>query len=190
MLPVEYSYDMLCGHCAFMETEMGGWRFTDAVESLIKKVKPVGSLKTSRQLAEEKYYADQKRIEEKAQAENNLEFVVEDSVRIQREQITRMLKCKSLFTKEFVDAMMRRDQRDSYVVTNRWDVSCIRAGYMTAEGYAVGIEVEAHYRGDFTMTFGYTHDVEGEMHQVIGPMPFDQIVALEYPKWFRDIING
>lgn len=174
-----------------------GFSFSDAVNSLVKKVKAnVGekaskffTMKTSYEVAAEKYAADQRKICEDAQANNNLDSVVDDSLRIQRNQITRMLKCKSLFSNKFVKVMMARDERDCHVVENTYKDSELRAGFMSKEGYAIGIDVHADWYEQYTITFGYLHDRDGDMHQVLGPMTYDEIVEQGYPAWFNDVLE-
>ena len=152
---------------------MNGWTFSSAVDSFVKKVKrDVGvkatnffTMKTSHELAAEKYEADQRKQAEDNQAKNNLDSVVDDSLEIQRKQISRMLKCKSLFSNKFIETMMARQERDCHVITNTYKESALLAGFMSKEGYALGVEVYADWYEQYTITFGYLHDRDGDMTQ-------------------------
>jgi|GEM_PF-4190312 hypothetical protein len=174
-----------------------GFSFSDAVNSLVKKVKAnVGekaskffTMKTSYEVAAEKYAEDQRKICEDAQAKNNLDSVVDDSLQIQRNQITRMLKCKSLFSNKFIETMMARQERDVTVMENTYKETGLLAGFMSKEGYALGIEVHADWYEQYTITFGYLHDRDGDMKQVLGPMTYDEIVEIGYPAWFNELIE-
>lgn len=175
-----------------------GFSFSDAVNSLVKKVKQATTgtkatnfftMKTSYELAAEKYEADQRKQAEDKQAKNNLDSTVDDSLLIQRNQITRMLKCKSLFSNKFIETMMAREERDCHVIENTYKETELRAGFMSKEGYALGVEVHADWYEQYTITFGYLHDRDGDMKQVLGPMTYDEIVETGYPSWFNDLID-
>lgn len=176
---------------------MNGWTFSDAINSLVKKVKRNDgikatnffTMKTSQQLAAEKYEDDQRNQAEANQAKNNLDSVVDDSLELQRKQISRLLKCKSLFSNKFIETMMAREQRDCHVVENTYKESALLAGFMSKEGYALGVEVHADWYEQYTITFGYIHDRDGDMKQVLGPMSYDDIVSAGYPAWFNELID-
>lgn len=176
---------------------MNGWTFSDVVNSLVKKVKFNGgikaskffTMKTSRELAAEKYEDDQRKQAEDNQAKNNLDSVVDESLELQRKQISRMLKCKSLISNKFIETMMARSERDCHVVENSYKESALLAGFMSKEGYALGVEVHADWYEQYTITFGYLHDRDGDMKQVLGPMSYDDIVSAGYPAWFNELIE-
>jgi len=176
---------------------INGFSFSNVVDSLVKKVKHATgekaskffTMKTGYQIAAEKYEADQRKIVEDAQAKNNLDSVVDDSLLIQRNQITRMLKCKSLFSNKFIETMMARQERDCHVMQNTFKETGLLAGFMSKEGYALGIEVHADWYEQYTITFGYLHDRDGDMKQELGPMTYDEIVEIGYPAWFNDLIE-
>lgn len=176
---------------------INGYSFSNAVDSLVKKVKHnVGTkasafftMKTGFQVAAEKYEDDQRKLAEAEQATNNLDSVVDDSLELQRKQISRMLKCKSLFSNKFIETMMARQERDCHVVQNTFKESALLAGFMSKEGYALGVEVHADWYEQYTITFGYLHDRDGDMKQVLGPMSYDDIVSAGYPAWFNELIE-
>jgi len=176
---------------------MTGWTFSSVVDSIRKKVLDPNkikaatffTMKTSQELANEKYEADQQALDDSHQANNNLDAVVDESLELQRKQIARLLKCKSLYSIKFNNLMMERRERDCKVLQNSYNECSILAGFMCKEGYAIGIEVHADWYEQFTMTFGYLHDRDGDMQQVIGPMTYDEIVTTGYPAWFNEVLE-
>jgi len=176
---------------------INGYSFSGVVDSLVQKVKrSMGTkaskfftMKTGYEIAAEKYEADQRKIAEDNQAKNNLDSVVDDGLELQRKQISRMLKCKSLFSNKFIETMMARQERDCHIITNTYKESALLAGFMSKEGYALGVEVHADWYEQYTITFGYLHDRDGDMKQELGPMNYDDIVSAGYPAWFNELIE-
>jgi hypothetical protein len=170
-----------------------GFTFTEAVGSFVKKVKNTAgvkasqffTMKTSFDIAAEKYEENQRKQKEEAQAKNNLDSVVDEALVIQRNQINRMLKCKSLFPSEFLEIAMKHEKRDFHAEKNRHDETELVGGFLSDDGYGVVISVYADWNEKYKMTFVYSNG-SNDIKQTIGPLPYDELVC---PEWVDELIK-
>lgn len=180
---------------------MSGW--TSSVKLMEKVKKSIGTkasefftMKTTNEIAQEEW---QQGVDERRAAQEalfTLDGVVDQELALHQDRIVRMHKCKKLFSNKFLEKMMQHVEREIRVTENSLYESGLRAGFLSKNGHAVGIEVRAisHFDlsnpTDFIIIFGSHHQTEGDMNKTVGPMKFEQALMVEYPQWFNEIVFG